>query len=102
MQHLGLPAFRPALCCSPCRVTSYDAEVVGVEGVDGSARLHLSPMAFMVNFYVSYGTDRSCVCCLVVISFHVFNHPTQRHQIGCLSPVVLGLYGPNINSFVFT
>lgn len=27
----------------------------------------------------------SCVCCLVVFSFHVFSHPTQRHQIGCLS-----------------
>lgn len=34
--------------------------------------------------------------CLVVSSFHVFNHLTKRHQIGCLSPVVLSLYGPNI------
>lgn len=36
-------------------------EIVGVEAVDGRARLHLSPMAFMVNSYVSCVIDR-CVC----------------------------------------
>lgn len=80
-------------------VNSRDTEPVGAEEVDGSARLHLSPVAFMVNFYLSYVIDGFVCVCLVVTSFLVFNHPTKRNQIGCLSPVVLSLYGPNITPF---
>lgn len=58
MQHLDLPADLQTCSVSlSMSVNSRDAEPVGADEVDGSARLHLSPVAFMVNFYLYYVID---------------------------------------------
>lgn len=94
-QHLDLPTFRPALYCCPCWSTSYDAwnHRNGGERMK-SAYLHLSRMALLVNLYFPYVIH--VFVCVLVTSLRVFNRPMKRNQIGCLFPVSLSLYGPNV------